>query len=192
MLPLEIFISYASEDQKLVDAVVGTLNGSFQRSINISYMSEFQLGTAFREKIDDALDKADILLAISSGRPRLTFTFTGYEVGYFRKSQRNRPLMREGYTVERVLIPFAILSELPATVSTLEGIQITEEDRPFVLMNERGLVDNDSEPVILKLLLRIDHIIDSFDSRGNDENWRPEVLKNYREKANELTLNSMS
>ena len=188
MPPLEIFISYASEDQKLVDAVVGALNGAFPRSINISYMSEFQLGTAFRDKIDDALDKADIILAIASGRPRLTFTFTGYEVGYFRKSQRNRPLMREGYAIERVLIPFAILTELPSTISTLEGIEITEEDRPFVLMNERGLADNDSEPVILKLLLRIDHIIDSFEARRDDEIWRLGVLKTYKEKAQEFNV----
>jgi TIR domain len=184
-MAIEVFISYASEDQRLVDAVALALSGAFQRSIRLTYMSEFQLGTPFREKIDEAIDKADVLLAIASGRSRLTFTFTGYEVGYFRRSQKQRPLISGTPPTERVLIPFAILTGLPSTISEFEGIEITDDNRPFVLMNERGLTDDDPEPVIYKLFTRLDQLVESIEGRQTDT-FRSALVDTFRQKAEEF------
>jgi hypothetical protein len=181
---LEIFVSYASEDQKLVDAVATALMGAFQRSINLTYMSEFALGAAFRDKIDEAIDKADVFLAIASGRPRFSFTFTGYEVGYFRRSRKERPLISDRPRVERVQIPFAVLTEIPDTISEFEGIHISEVDRPFLSVNEKGLTKGDPDPVIYKLLLRLSKLVDAVDPKDIDEKVRTNLLDNYKDKAN--------
>lgn len=185
---LEIFLSYASEDQKLVDAIATALIGAFQRSISLTYMSEFSLGAAFRDKIDDAIDKADVFLAIASGRPRFSFTFTGYEVGYFRRSRKERPLITDSPRVERVLIPFAVLTEIPDTMSEFEGIHISEVDRPFVSVNEKGLAKGDPDPVIYKLLLRLSKLVDAVDPKDIDDKVRTSLTDNYRDKAS--TFNS--
>ena len=180
---LEIFLSYASEDQKLVDAIATALIGAFQRSINLTYMSEFNLGAAFRDKIDDAIDKADVFLAIASGRPRFSFTFTGYEVGYFRRSRKERPMITDSPRVDRVLIPFAVLTEIPDTMSEFEGIHISEVDRPFVSVNEKGLTKGDPDPVIYKLLLRLSKLVDAVDPKDIDDKMRTSLTDNYRDKA---------
>ena len=181
---LEIFLSYASEDQKLVDAVATALIGAFQRSVNLTYMSEFALGAAFRDKIDEAVDKADVFLAIASGRPRFSFTFTGYEVGYFRRSRKERPLITDSPRIERVLIPFAVLTEIPDTMSEFEGVHISEVDRPFVSVNEKGLAKGDPDPVIYKLLLRLSKLVDAVDPKDIDDKVRTTLIDNYRDKAN--------
>jgi hypothetical protein len=185
---LEIFLSYASEDQKLVDAVATALIGAFQRSVNLTYMSEFALGAAFRDKIDEAVDKADVFLAIASGRPRFSFTFTGYEVGYFRRSRKERPLITDSPRVERVLVPFAVLTEIPDTMSEFEGVHISEVDRPFVSVNEKGLAKGDPDPVIYKLLLRLSKLVDAVDPKDIDDKVRTSLIDNYRDKAS--TFNS--
>jgi hypothetical protein len=172
-----------SDDQKLADALATALMGAFQRSINLTYMSEFALGAAFRDKIDEAIDKADIFLAIASGKPRFSFTFTGYEVGYFRRSRKERPLITDSPRVERVLIPFAVLTDIPDTISEFEGIHIGEIDRPFVSVNEKGLARGDTEPVIYKLLLRISKLIDAVDPKDIDDRVRANLIDNYKDKA---------
>jgi TIR domain len=186
---LEVFISYAREDQKLVDAVADALVGSFQRSINVTRMSEFPLGSPFRDKIDEAIDKADVILAIASNRQRFTFTFTGYEVGYFRRSRRERRFIIDSPPVERALIPFAVLTDIPGTMSEFEGLQINEADRPYISMNEKGLAKDDPDPVIYKLLLRLGKIIDKLDQSGaDDEKLRASLLATYKEKAEAFSV----
>jgi TIR domain len=185
---LEIFLSYVSEDQKLVDAIATALIGAFQRSVNLTFMSEFALGAAFRDKIDEAVDKADVFLAVASGQPRFSFTFTGYEVGYFRRSRKERPLITDNPRVERVLIPFAVLTEIPDTMSEFEGIHISEVDRPFVSVNEKGLAKGDLDPVIYKLLLRLSKLVDAVDPKDIDDKVRASLIDNYRDKAS--TFNS--
>ena len=180
---IEIFLSYVSEDQKLVDAVAAALIGAFQRSINLTYMSEFPLGAAFRDKIDEAIDKADVFLAVATGQRRFSFTFTGYEVGYFRRSQKERPLITDSPRVGRVLIPFAVLTEIPDTISEFEGIHISEVDRPFVSVNEKGLAKGDPDPVIYKLLLRVSKLVDAVDPKDIDDKVRTSLIDNYKDKA---------
>src|SRR5438046_3162616 len=90
---LVIFLSYASEDQKLATTIANKLTSAFGRAVDLRYMSQFQLGVNFRTAIDEALDAADILLVVATGREKLTHTFTGYEVGYFRRSQQTRPFI---------------------------------------------------------------------------------------------------
>src|SRR4051812_12139504 len=131
-MPLSLFVSYASEDQKLVDAVVASLDTAFRRSINLTYMSQFEPGIAFRKEIDDALDAADVLLVVASGKEKLSHSFTGYEVGYFRKSQQTKPLIIETPRLERLIIPFAVLTDIPDTVSEIQGVKISKPDQIFV------------------------------------------------------------
>jgi hypothetical protein len=95
MPKLVIFLSYATEDQQLATTIANKLSSAFGRAVDLRYMSKFELGVNFRITIDQALDAADILLVIATGREKLSHTFTGYEVGYFRRSQQTRPYVDE-------------------------------------------------------------------------------------------------
>ena len=45
---LKVFISHATEDGEIADALAKTLRASFVRSIEITKMSEFDLGVNWR------------------------------------------------------------------------------------------------------------------------------------------------
>jgi hypothetical protein len=158
-MPISLFVSYASEDQKLVDAIVVGLDTAFRRSLNIKYMSQFEPGIAFRKEIDDALDAADILLVVASGKEKLSHSFTGYEVGYFRKSQQTRPLITETPHVERLILPFAVVTDIPDTISEIQGVKISKPDQFFVHAGGSGVGGYGPQEAMYKLLVRLDQII---------------------------------
>ena len=104
-------------------------------------------------------------------------------MGYFRRSRKERPLITDQPRVERVLIPFAVLTEIPDTMSEFEGIHISEVDRPFVSVNEKGLAKGDPDPVIYKLLLRLSKLVDAVNPRTIDDKVMTSLIDNYKDKA---------
>jgi hypothetical protein len=125
---INVFLSYASEDQAIADAVAGILRKAFYDTFDITMMSEFPVGLNWRRLIDDAIETTDIMIAIATGRLKPGHSFTGYEIGCFMTSIRFKPSMGIAPTLPRRMIPFAVLDKTPATVNDFEGIDINPDD----------------------------------------------------------------
>ncbi|NEJ03092.1 toll/interleukin-1 receptor domain-containing protein [Rhizobium ruizarguesonis] len=121
---LNIFLSYAHEDQAIADAIANKLREAFFNTVEITMMSEFPSGLGWRELIDNAIEKTDVLIAIASGRLKPGHSFMGYEIGSFHFSTRGKPFMALAPNNRRRIIPFAVLDRTPAVVDEFEGISI--------------------------------------------------------------------
>ena len=117
---LHIFISYASEDKQLAAGIASELKATFPFSLEVHRDEDFKLGDNWKEDIEDGLDKTDILLVIFTDRPKPSFSFTGYEIGYFNSSIKARPNIRDG--LKRVFIPLLIGDvKTPDTMYYVQG-----------------------------------------------------------------------
>ena len=125
---INVFLSYAREDQAIADAVAAMLRKAFYDTFDITMMSEFPVGLNWRRLIDDAIETTDIMIAIATGRLKPGHSFTGYEIGCFMTSVRFKPNMGIAPTLPRRMIPFAVLDKTPATVNDFEGIDINPDD----------------------------------------------------------------
>ena len=176
MQKLVIFLSYATEDQQLANTIANKLTNAFgTRTVDLRYMSQFELGVNFRTTIDQALDAADILIVIATGREKLSHTFTGYEVGYFRHSQQTRLYIDENNKAQRLIIPVAIFADTPATISEIEGIGIGQTDRFFFELVDGKLTGQKEDP-FLNLLDRIDNILEKTDPDARSSEQRDRIV----------------
>jgi hypothetical protein len=120
---IEVFVSYAKEDRQLVLEIAEALKkpfSPFQLHFFIDDRS-IEEGDEWRDKINDALDAADILLIVATGQKKESHSFTGYEIGYFSKSVKARPMAR---TVKRRVVPLIFGDKLPIAVSEIQGINV--------------------------------------------------------------------
>ena len=182
MRKLVIFLSYATEDQQLANTIANKLTSAFGRTVDLRYMSKFELGVNFRTTIDQALDAADVLIVIATGREKLSHTFTGYEVGYFRHSQQTRLYIDENNKAQRIIIPVAIFADTPATISEIEGIGIGQADRFFFELADGKLAGQKGDP-FFNLLDRIDGILDKTDSDSRSSEQRRQDYDRYKEES---------
>jgi hypothetical protein len=180
---LGIFLSYASEDQQFADVIADRLLSSFSFSVDLKYMSQFQLGMNFRKLIDQALDSADILLVIATGREKLSHGFTGYEVGYFRKSQETRRYIDENLALERLIIPIAMFAEMPDTLAEIEGVGIAKADR-FLLDSDIATKGSETatDP-FFNLLMRLDGILDRLDPAPRSPDQHAKFRSRYEHES---------
>lgn len=185
MPKLVIFLSYATEDQQIATTLANKLSSAFGRAVDLRYMSKFELGVNFRTTIDQALDAADILLVIATGREKLSHTFTGYEVGYFRRSQQTRPYVDETKKIERLIIPVAIFAETPVTISEIEGVGIGQADRFFFELVDGKLTGRKEDP-LFSLLGLIDSILEKTDSDPRSIEQRRQDYDRYKEASGEF------
>jgi hypothetical protein len=187
---LKLFLSYASEDQAIAGAVAECLLNSFDSSIEIQMMSKFQVGANWRQLIDDDLDRADILVAIASGRLKAGHSFTGYEIGAFAFSCRRTPKMVTFPNLPRKTVPFVVLSGVPDTIAEFQGIGIDpasvidikydgdQIDNRLAALNKN--VANGYDKNIFKLLTDIDDLVreaNGTPSRGEEIERRRNKLK---------------
>ena len=78
---LHIFISYATEDAVLAQAINGELKNVFcDVMIRTTLDTELKLGVDWRRRLEEALQCADILLIVATGRQKLSHSYTGFEV----------------------------------------------------------------------------------------------------------------
>jgi TIR domain len=185
MPKLVVFLSYATEDQQLATTIANKLSGAFGRALDLRYMSKFELGVNFRTTIDQALDAADILLVIATGREKLSHTFTGYEVGYFRRSQQTRPYIDETKKIERLIIPVAIFADTPVTISEIEGIGIGQADRFFFELVDGKLTGQKDDP-LFSLLGRIDSILEKTEPDARSIEQRRQDYDRYKEASRDF------
>ncbi|WP_029586689.1 toll/interleukin-1 receptor domain-containing protein [Bradyrhizobium sp. URHD0069] len=121
---INIFLSYAHEDQAIADTIASTLRKAFYDTFDITMMSEFPVGLNWRRLIDDSIESTDIMIAIVTGRLKPGHSFTGYEIGSFSTSMRFKPNMGIAPKLARRMIPFAVLDKTPAAINDFEGIDI--------------------------------------------------------------------
>ncbi|RAI41646.1 toll/interleukin-1 receptor domain-containing protein [Rhodoplanes roseus] len=183
-----IFISYASEDQDLAKDVNQELRKLFPRGIRIFFdRASLDAGSEFKDAIDAALDTSDILLILFSDQTKPSYSFTGYEAGFFSASKTKRPSLIPG--VERVIIPFCIGSKAPAVTFNLQHINIDPdqvislvEDPASFMRNEPKPLDDDNP--VLRLLTRIAEIVGQAWDLGD----RDAIRDNIRYAADRLYL----
>jgi hypothetical protein len=149
---LNVFLSYASEDDSIADALARALRAAFVDQIDLSMMSEFPSGTKWRELIQDSISQTDILIAIATGQLKPSHSFTGYEIGQFDFSLGVQPKMKRFPKLKRGMIPFAVLTRVPDTTNEFEGIDIDPTlfrdvrfDPTNLEANLAGMYDPDDE-----------------------------------------------
>lgn len=121
---LHIFISYAEEDSELASSFRDALGEAFGPGLlRVSFAPEFALGTPWRKAIEDELNDADILLALSTGQQKDSHSYTGFEVGFFRKSVLARPRM-EQFESDRLIVSVSLLGPAPLTLADVQGVVI--------------------------------------------------------------------
>ena len=177
---LQVFISYANEDKNLATAIAEELRTAFGlTSLRVLIAAEVGLGTPWRKQIEDDLDNADILLILATGIEKLSHSFTGFEVGYFKGSKKSRARMAH-FNSDRLIIPIAIATTLPGPVDDIQGLQLDGQLNPLMIDQEllkdqerfASAVDyaSDSNP-LLKLFKRILSIIGA--SSFNEQELAP-------------------
>src|SRR4051794_18575633 len=149
---LNVFLSYASEDDSIADALARALRAAFVDRIDLSMMGEFPSGTKWRELIQDSISQTDILIAIATGQLKPNHSFTGYEIGQFDFSLGVQPKMKRFPKMKRGMIPFAVLTPGPDTTNEFEGIDIDPTlfrdvrfDPTNLEANLAGMYDPDDE-----------------------------------------------
>ncbi|QIG50574.1 hypothetical protein G5V57_24290 [Nordella sp. HKS 07] len=139
---LNIFFSYASEDETVADALATTLRQVFLHEIEITKMSEFPSGLNWRKIIDDSIERTDILIAIATGRLKPSHSFTGVEIGSFSFSLRSKPTMERWPSLNRRMIPFAVLARIPGTLDEFQGVDIDPTHLRDVRFDPTDLTSN--------------------------------------------------
>src|SRR4051812_16919922 len=89
--PFKIFISYASEDQKVAIAVSNAIQLALGPSAEVFIDNGLRYGVDFQEQIERRLDETDVLVVIYSAAQKPSHSFTGVELGYFLSVMRHRP-----------------------------------------------------------------------------------------------------
>jgi hypothetical protein len=167
---LNVFLSYASEDEKISEALARTLRAAFVDAIEITMMSEFPSGLNWRRLVDESIAETDILIAIATGQIKPSHSFTGQEIGSFSFSTRSQPKMARFNSLDRRMIPFAVLPHMPDTMNEFEGIDIDPGNLCAVRFdainfeeNVNNLYDEDEKDapdrMLFKLLGDIEDII---------------------------------
>lgn len=157
---INIFISYSSEDSDLISSIVELLNKTFLFALFIYRDVEIMQGQDYAKAIDRALDDADILLVILTGRMKTSHSYTGFEVGYFTRSIRERPIGGAGF--ERIYIPFCIGADIPDALHFVQGVRLGKDDAYKVSSTkiEGGAEpDVDEQHPISKFLTRIYNLV---------------------------------
>ena len=123
---IQVFVSYAREDASLVRDITDELKQPFSFLLDFFVDSQtIRQGANWREVINDRLDSADVLLMISTGQPKESFEFPGYEIGYFSRSIKGRS-PRDG--TGRQVIPLVIGGATPSAVLDIQGVIIKPDD----------------------------------------------------------------
>jgi TIR domain len=175
---LHVFISYASEDAALAQAINAALRSTFGYAVIKTTLDvELKVGTEWRAGLERALDEADILLIVATGRQKLSHSYTGFEVGYFKSSKRLNPKM--GYfKSDRLIIPIGFLEKINDAISDIKTLNLTGQLLPFLvdentLKSDRQAEDRDlSKSELMKLFTCLKEVVCTvhrFDDEMHDD-----------------------
>jgi len=165
---LQVFISYATEDESLARAISDELRKAFGPTVlKVSIAAEFGLGSSWRQGLEDDLNSTDILLIVATGLQKLSHSFTGFEVGYFKGSKKYRPKMAH-FDSDRLIIPIAIATNIPDPVIDIQSLQLEAPLDPLTvdqasLKSQQKFLDSigyaSKKNPLLKLFTRIQVVL---------------------------------
>ena len=176
---LHVFISYSSEDRDLATAIAEELRRAFNPTIlKLTIDVEFSLGSNWRDRLKADLDDTDILLVVATGKQKVSHSFTGFEVGYFDASISHSPKMEHFPTQDRIMIPIAVFTKTPETMSDIQALQINAPFDPMVV--DPAALKNPASPAggtniamkktpIFRLFKRIQGIINQSIQLSDEE-----------------------
>ena len=176
---LHVFISYSTEDRDLATAIGDELRRAFNPAVlKLTIDVEFSLGANWRDKLKSDLDDTDILLVVATGKQKVSHSFTGFEVGYFDSSITHTPKMANFPTQDRIMIPIAVFTKTPETMSDIQALQINASFDPVVV--DPAALKNAAKPAgavnisvrkspIFKLFKRIQGIINQSFHLNDEE-----------------------
>ncbi len=176
---LHVFISYSSEDRDLATAIAEELRRAFNPTIlKLTIDVEFSLGSNWRDRLKADLDDTDILLVVATGKQKVSHSFTGFEVGYFDASISHSPKMEHFPTQDRIMIPIAVFTKTPETMSEIQALQINAPFDPMVV--DPAALKNPASPAggtniamkktpIFRLFKRIQGIINQSIQLSDEE-----------------------
>jgi TIR domain len=172
---LDIFISYVKEDASLVHDIAEELKKPFGLLLRFFIDSRSLAdGDDFKKEINDRLDKADILLIVSTGQRRDSHDFPGYEIGFFSHSIRGQP---DVAGIPRKIIPLVIGGKTPTAVLDIQGVIIGRDDilnfevSPGNLSSEAKFLQSIADDNPFKKLLRQirDSVLKRFGAQISDD-----------------------
>jgi TIR domain len=141
---VKIFISYAKEDNDLAASVHAELLQLFTFApVDIFRDVGIPEGSNYQATMDTKLDDADILIVLLTDRMKPSYSYTGYEIGFFRHSILNRPKIY--LDIDRVVIPVCIGADNPEALHYVQSIQI-DTDKIFKINDANTKVENDQNP----------------------------------------------
>ena len=176
---LHVFISYSSEDRDLATAIAEELRRAFNPTIlKLTIDVEFSLGSNWRDRLKADLDDTDVLLVVATGKQKVSHSFTGFEVGYFDASISHSPKMEHFPTQDRIMIPIAVFTKTPETMSDIQALQINAPFDPMVV--DPAALKNPANPAsaangalkkspIFRLFKRIQGIINQSIQLSDEE-----------------------
>jgi TIR domain-containing protein len=162
---LHVFISYATEDANLAQAINLELKTVFTQLIKTTLDSNIKLGVKWAPELEEALSRADVLLIISTGRQKPSHSYTGFEVGFFRASMLAKPTMTYIDIQQRLIIPIGV-EKIPDTVSDIEGLNLAADMRPLMGPDRQRFLqslqsDTAGNP-FMKLFTRLKGLVEKF------------------------------
>ena len=121
-----IFISYASEDKDIADALENALNKIWLELLSeleiIRDIHSFEQGRSLKEEVYAGLERANILLIIYTDALKKSHSYTGAEIGAFEMLIR---LERKRKDAQRKVVSL-YLDNPPATESDIIGIKLNK------------------------------------------------------------------
>ena len=178
---LHIFISYATEDAVLAQAINGELKNVFSDvMIRTTLDTELKLGVDWRRRLEEALQCADILLIVATGRQKLSHSYTGFEVGFFSASKLTNKDMAY-FNSERIIIPIGVLEKNPETIADVESLNLDGALAPFLLDEDtlknkeqflEKMTNDTAKNPLRKLFSRLKEIVQTrypFDDEATDK-----------------------
>src|SRR5262249_11135401 len=178
---LHIFISYASEDAVLAQAINGELKTVFSDvMIKTTLDTELKLGVDWRKRLEEGLRTADILLIVATGRQKLSHSYTGFEVGFFSASKLITKDMTY-FDSDRLIIPIGVLEKNPETIADVESLNLDGALAPFLLDEDtlknkeqflEKMANDSAQNPLRKLFSRLKEMVQTrypFDDEATDK-----------------------
>jgi hypothetical protein len=155
-----VFISYASEDFDLAEAVyqcIQALGESVFDWITIFFdRKSIEAGDEIRIDLGDNLEKSDFLIILYTGRLKVSHGYTGWELGFFQRLMEE-DVARYGSTARKIIHLYS--GKEPPTAEGILGISIDVDTSDLAGVRsdyEKKCVQSPDDPDILaKALLQI-------------------------------------
>jgi hypothetical protein len=170
---LRVFISYSKEDEKIAAAAFEAIRVALGPFADVFIDNALHFGVSFQDEIQKRLDETDLLVVIYSATLKLSYSFTGMELGYFIGTTRNQPAGRA-----RRIVPI-YLETPPDLLAGNEGINIgiSRATLEMSLEEYSESLKIDSENRMVKFLSEFQEIVDKL----REENGFPKLVKRPEE-----------